>query len=189
VGRKMIPVRLYAPRPSLKRREGTDERWRAASRWRRAGVYTEQVSAGQSAADQRKEDGEPSAEEEMESLGRVRPISFSCSPGVDFVSSSFPIPRQCLLRQTEKERKKIKEERASSKEMEATYWLEMSAFPLLSLCFFSSLPTNLILPSQSTPSTATVRTSSLTMPSGTMKKRARTSSMFVPSSRSPSNFD
>ncbi|GAA5989117.1 hypothetical protein JCM11641_007602 [Rhodosporidiobolus odoratus] len=68
----------------------------ATSRWRRAEVYTSKISEGKSAAAQQGQEGEPSAEEEMQRLGR-----------------------------TDKERRKIKEERGEAKNMEAQYWLEM----------------------------------------------------------------
>ncbi|GAA5898800.1 hypothetical protein JCM6882_004002 [Rhodosporidiobolus microsporus] len=68
----------------------------AASRWQRAEVYMGQISQGSSAAAQRHREGEISAEEEMDLLGR-----------------------------NDKEKKKIQRERVEAKQMESQYWLEM----------------------------------------------------------------
>ncbi|BGP18920.1 hypothetical protein JCM10213_005494 [Rhodosporidiobolus nylandii] len=68
----------------------------ATSRWRRAGVYTGKIGEGKSAAAQQGKEGEITESEEMERLGR-----------------------------NDKERKKIKQERVSAKQMEPQYFLEM----------------------------------------------------------------
>ncbi|CDR36630.1 RHTO0S02e04720g2_1 [Rhodotorula toruloides] len=68
----------------------------AASRWRRGQVYASQITDGKSAAGAQGQEGELSAEEEMEALGR-----------------------------TDKEKKKIRKERVEAKQLEAQYWLEL----------------------------------------------------------------
>lgn len=68
----------------------------SASRWRRGHVYASQITDGQSGAGAQGQEGELSAEDEMEALGR-----------------------------TEKEKKKIRKERVEAKQLEAQYWLEL----------------------------------------------------------------
>ncbi|GAA6021871.1 hypothetical protein JCM10207_004525 [Rhodosporidiobolus poonsookiae] len=77
-------------------RDQRDGKNDATSRWRRAEVYTSKISEGKSAAAAQGAEGEMSADEEADRLGR-----------------------------NDREKEKIRQERTAAKLMEGQYWLEM----------------------------------------------------------------
>ncbi|SCZ91872.1 BZ3500_MvSof-1268-A1-R1_Chr5-3g08190 [Microbotryum saponariae] len=90
----------------------------ATSRWKRSEVYAAKLSEGQHA---KKGALELTEAEEMKRFGRVSslatcPYFLSCTHHLDYISR---IP------QNKKERKRIREEREISQQMQAQYWLEM----------------------------------------------------------------